>query len=95
MIYVENFSPFPLFFLYASNNLVRILLGLGTFHAHYAMNVCPERELRRPFVDTILSIQGTTLHIATTSKPVLNVRIEPNVWKTDVLTLNMNLNDLN
>ena len=59
------------------------------------MNVCPERELRRPFVDAILSIQGTTLHIATTSKPVLKVRMEPNVLKTDVLTLNMNLNDLN
>ena len=33
--YVENFSPFTLFFLYASNNLVNILLQLGTFHAHY------------------------------------------------------------
>ena len=28
----KNFSPFS---LYASNNLVHILLQLGTFHAHY------------------------------------------------------------
>ena len=32
MIYVEKFSPFS---LYASNNLVYILLQSGTFNAHY------------------------------------------------------------
>ena len=35
LIYVENFSPFS---LYASNNLVHILLQLETFHAHYTMH---------------------------------------------------------
>ena len=34
-MYVEKWSPFSLFALYASDNLVRILLQLGTFHAHY------------------------------------------------------------
>ena len=33
--YVEKLSPFSLFSLYASNNLVHILLQLGTFYAHY------------------------------------------------------------
>ena len=32
---VEKLSPFSLFALYASDNLVHILLQLGTFQAHY------------------------------------------------------------
>ena len=35
LIYVEMLSPFSLFPLYASNNLVHILLQLGTSHAPY------------------------------------------------------------
>ena len=33
--YVEKSSLFSLFALYASDNLVHILVELGTFHAHY------------------------------------------------------------
>ena len=36
LIYVEKLSPFPLFVLYACDNLVYILLQLGSFHAHHA-----------------------------------------------------------
>ena len=35
LIFVEKLSPFSLFAFCASDNLVRILLQLGTFHAHY------------------------------------------------------------
>ena len=35
LIYVEKLRPFSLFALYASDNLVHILLQLGTFHVHY------------------------------------------------------------
>ena len=35
LLYVENISPFSLFFLYASNNLVHIPLHLGTFHPNF------------------------------------------------------------
>ena len=33
--YVEKLSPFSLFVLYASDNLVHILHQLGIFNAHY------------------------------------------------------------
>ena len=35
LIYVEKLTPFSLFALYASDNLVHNLLQLGTFHTYY------------------------------------------------------------
>ena len=38
LIRVEILNPFSLFALYASDNLVHILLQLGTFHAYYTIH---------------------------------------------------------
>ena len=51
------------------------------------------QHLRRPFVGATRSIQGNCCPYH--SRPVLNVRIKPSLWTTDVLTSQTNLNILN
>ena len=57
LIYAEILNHFPLFSLYASNNLVHILLQLGTFHEHY-IHVSPKNQ--EDFLLTLYEVYNET-----------------------------------
>ena len=75
-IWRKLISPFPLFFLYASS--------YSPWIRDFSCMLYNEQELRRLFVDAIQSIQGNCCLYH--CRLVLNVRIEPNVQKPNVLT---------
>ena len=77
-----------LYALYASDNLVHILLHWGLFPCTHK-----PQEPKRSFVDAVQSMQGN--YCPHHCRPVLNVRIEHGLWKTAVLTSQMDLNILN